>query len=172
MLVAGALLAGACSSGSAEETGAPVTTSTAGESSTEAPSSTTATTEPPPPLSEGTVRIGDDVYELSFTCYAAGAGEVLAIGVGTKPDSGEQVEAYIQAFLGSPYVGLRIGSGEGSLIESAFDRPLDLYLQDDQIRGSAIRFVRGLDLDSGSGEQVGIGQIEISCLHYEEDLPS
>jgi len=132
----------------------------------------TTTTEPAPPMSEGMVRIGDTVYELSVTCYAAGAGEVLAIGVGIAPDTGEPVEAYVQAYLGSPYVGLRVGSGTDALIESTLDGSLDLYLQDDRIRASAIRFVRGLDLETGAGEPAGVGQIEIECLHYEEELPA
>jgi hypothetical protein len=133
--------------------------------------SKTTTTEPPP-SSTGIIKIGDTVYELTVTCYAAGAGEVLAIGVGTAPDTGEPVEAYVQAYLGSPYVGLRIGSGDGSLIESSFDGSLDLYLQDDRIRASAIRFVRGLDLETGTSEPAGFGQIEIECLHYESELPA
>lgn len=116
--------------------------------------------------------MGDTVYDLTVTCYAPGAGEVLAIGVGTAPDTGEPVEAYVQAYLGAPYVGLRVGSGEGSLIESSFDGSLDLYLQDDRIRASAIRFVRGLDLETGEGEPAGVGQIEIECRHYEDDLPA
>ena len=118
------------------------------------------------------IRVGDTIYELSVTCYAAGAGEVLAIGVGTAPDTGEPVEAYVQAYLGSPYVGLRVGSGSDALIESTLDGSLDLYLQDDRIRASAIRFVRGLDLETGAGEPAGVGQIEIECIHYEDELPA
>jgi hypothetical protein len=141
---------------SAETTGATVAT----------------TTTRPPPASEGFIRIADTVYELTVTCYATGAGEVLAIGVGTAPDTGEPVEAFVQAYLGSPYVGMRIGSGEGELIESSLDGSLDLYLRDDKIEASAIRFVRDLDLETGAGESVGVGQIEIDCLHYETELPA
>lgn len=141
--------------------------------SLETTSTTVATTTVrPPPASEGFIRIGDTFYELTVTCYAAGAGEVLAIGVGTAPDTGEPVEAFVQAYLGSPYVGMRIGSGEGSLIESSLDESLDLYLNDDSIRASAIRFVRGLDLETGAGEPVGVGQIEIDCRHYETEVPA
>jgi hypothetical protein len=145
---------------SAETTGATVATTDA------------TTTTRPPPSSEGFIRIGDTVYELTVTCYATGAGEVLAIGVGTAPDTGEPVEAFVQAYLGSPYVGMRIGSGEGELIESSLDGSLDLYLRDDKIEASAIRFVRDLDLETGAGESVGVGQIEIACLHYETELPA
>jgi hypothetical protein len=145
---------------SAETTGATVATTVA------------TTTTRPPPASEGFIRIADTVYELTVTCFATGAGEVLAIGVGTAPDTGEPVEAFVQAYLGSPYVGMRIGSGEGELIESSLDGSLDLYLRDDKIEASAIRFVRHLDLETGAGESVGVGQIEIDCLHYETELPA
>ena len=165
--IACALLLVACSSDPEPELEAAPSSTTATSSSTVV----TTTTAEPPPLSVGMIRISDTVYELTVTCYAAGAGEVLAIGVGTAPDTGEPVEAYVQAYLGSPYVGLRIGVGEDSLIESSFDGSLDLYLQDDRIRASAIRFVRGLDLVTGAAEPAGVGQIEIECLHYETELP-
>lgn len=139
---------------------------------TTAASTTTPSTTQPPPRSTGMIRVGDTVYDLIVRCYAAGAGEVLAIGVGTAPDTGEPVEAYVQAYLGSPYVGLRVGTGEDALMESSLEGSLDLYLQDDRIRASAIRFVRGLDLATGAGEPVGVGQIEIECRHYEDELPA
>ena len=121
-------------------------------------------------LSTGTLTIADVTYELAVNCYAPGAGEVLAIGLGTDPDSGGLVEAYVQAFVGSPYVGVRVG--DGPLIESTFEGPLDLYLQDDVIRASAIRFVRDLDLESGSGTSVGFGAVEILCEYYDEEIPA
>ena len=166
------LFASGCSGGSGPDPVAASNPTVVESTSTVASTITTTTTEAPPPLSEGMIRIRDTIYELTVTCYAAGAGEVLAIGVGTAPETGEPVEAWVQAYLGSPYVGLRIGSGEGSLIESSFDGSLDLYLHDDRIRASAIRFVRELDLETGLGEPAGVGQIEIDCVHYETELPA
>ncbi|MFQ5557351.1 MAG: hypothetical protein ACE5GB_07580 [Acidimicrobiales bacterium] len=116
------------------------------------------------------MRIGDVVYELDVVCYAPGAGEVLAIGAGLTA-AGDQVEAYVQAYVGEPYVGVRIGDGPGSLVEASLGRSLDFYIQDDVIRVSAIRFVRGLDLESGEGESVGFGELEIRCNGYEADPP-
>lgn len=115
----------------------------------------------------GTITVGDDIYDLAVSCIAPGAGEVLAVGIG-ESRSGDRVEAYVQAFVGEPYVGLEIGD---TLIESSFDGSLDLYLQDDAIRASAIRFVTDLDLATGVSTFVGLGSVEIECVTYDEDLP-
>ena len=130
----------------------------------------TTSVAPPASPSEGTVEIGDSHYQFTVTCYAPGAGEVVVIGAGDDPVSGNLVELYLQAFLGDPYVGLRLG--DGTRIEPSLDSPLDLYLQDDVIRASAIRFVRDLDLETGEATEVGFGELEIHCNSYENNLPS
>ncbi len=159
-VVATILGVGACSGNESADSD-PGATMSASSSTRPALPTTTAVT------STGTITIGDDVYELAITCIAPGAGEVLAVGVGESAD-GERVEAYVQAFLGEPYVGVTVGS---TLLESNFDGSLDLYLQDDWIRASSIRFVTDLDLETGDGEFVGLGSIEIRCEAYDEDLP-
>ncbi|HJL89566.1 MAG TPA: hypothetical protein QF905_04445, partial [Acidimicrobiales bacterium] len=40
----------------------------------------------------GWVQVGVETFDLVFTCYAAGAGDVVAIGVGTDSGSGQRVE--------------------------------------------------------------------------------
>ena len=134
---------------------------------TTAPTSTVAPPEPPP--SEGTVEIGETHYQFAVTCHELGAGEVVVTGAGDDPVSGGLVELYLQAFLGDPYIGLRLA--DGTLIEPSLDSPLDLYLQDDVIRASAIRFVQDLDLDTGSATEVGFGELEIHCYEYTNELP-
>ncbi len=135
------------------------------------PSTTTTTVSPvttaPAVISSGIVTVGDDSYDLDVTCIAPGAGEVLAVGIGETAE-GDLVKAYVQAFLGSPYIGLEIGE---TLLESSFAGSLDLYLQNDQIRASAIRFVTDLDLATGEGRFVGVGTIDITCDAYDEELP-
>ena len=133
---------------------------------TTAPTSTGA---PPPPPSEGTVEIGETHYQFVVTCHELGAGEVVVVGAGDDPVSGGVVELYLQAFLGDPYVGLRLA--DGTLIEPSLESPLDLYLQDDVIRASAIRFVQDLDLQTGSATEVGFGELEIHCYEYSNELP-
>ena len=134
---------------------------------TTAPTSTVA--PPQPPRSEGTVEIGETHYQFAVTCQELGAGEVVVVGAGDDPVSGEVVELYLQAFLSEPYVGLRLA--DGTLIEPSLDSQLDLYLQDDVIRASAIRFVQDLDLETGSATEVGFGELEIHCYEYSNELP-
>ena len=51
-------------------------------------------------------------------------------------------------------------------------------MQDDVIRASAVRFVRGQNLETddavevGFGEFVGFGELEIRCHSYEREQPS
>ena len=134
---------------------------------TTAPTSTVAPPQPPP--AEGRVEIGETHYQFAVTCQELGAGEVVVVGAGDDPVSGEVVEMYLQAFLGDPYVGLRLA--DGTLIEPSLDSQLDLYLQDDVIRASAIRFVQDLDLETGSATEVGFGELEIHCYEYSNELP-
>ena len=131
---------------------------------TEAP-----TTSEGPPASGGTVEVGEILYEFAVTCQERGAGEVVVIGAGDDPVSGDLVELYVQASLVDPYVGLRLP--DGTWLEPSLDSPLDVYLQDDVIRASAIRFVQDLDLETGSATEVGFGELEIHCYEYTNELP-
>ena len=132
---------------------------------------TTTTSAPPqPPRSEGTVEIGDTRYEFSVTCNDLGAGDVLVIGAGDDPATGGLVELYLESSLVEPYVGLRLA--DGTRIEPSLESPLDLYVQDDVIRASAIRFVRDLNLETGEATEVGFGEFEIHCHSYEREPPS
>lgn len=119
--------------------------------------------------SVGWVQADDTVYELEVDCYAPDTGDVLVVGAGPDPDSGGLVEVYIQAYPDAPYIGMRVGNGD--LIESSFDGPLDIYLQDDVIQASAIHFVSDLDLETGQGVAAGLGELQIHCGHYETRLP-
>ena len=131
---------------------------------------TTTSAPPEPPRSEGTAEIGETRYEFAVTCHDRGAGDVVVIGTGDDPVSGGLVELYLEASLADPYVGLRLA--DGTLIEPSFESPLDLYVQDDVIRASAIRFVRDLDLETGEATEVGFGEFEIHCHSYERESPS
>ena len=131
---------------------------------------TTTTAPPEPPRSEGTAKVGDVQYEFAVTCHDRGAGDVVVLGAGDDPVSGGPVELYLEASFVDPYVGLRLA--DGTLIEPSLDSPLDLYLQDDVIRASAIRFVQDLNLETGEATEVGFGEFEIHCYSYERELPS
>lgn len=138
---------------------------------------TTTTTLPDAPTeiprSVGTVEIGETVYRFTVTCQERGAGEVRVIGAGYDPDSDGLVELYVQASLSDPYIGLRLD--DGTWIDPSLDSSLDLYVQDDVIRASAIRFVRDQQLDTGEATEaaeVGFGEFEIHCYSYESELPS
>ena len=127
------------------------------------------TTSEGPPASEGTVEVGETAYQFAVTCQERGAGEVVVIGAGDDPASGGLVELYVQASLAEPYVGMRLP--DGTWLEPSLDSSLDLYLQDDVIRASAIRFVQDLDLETGTATEVGFGELEIHCYEYANELP-
>lgn len=131
---------------------------------------TTTTAPPEPPSSEGTAKVGDVQYEFAVTCYDRGAGEVRAVGVGEDPISGGQVQLFVEASFIEPYVGLTLA--DGTNIDPSVDSQLDLYLQDDVIRASAIRFVRDLNYETGEATEVGFGEFEIHCYSYEREQPS
>ncbi|MDE0655890.1 MAG: hypothetical protein OXH58_04885 [Acidimicrobiaceae bacterium] len=131
---------------------------------------TTTTAPPEPPRSEGTAKVGDIQYEFAVTCHDRGAGDVVVLGAGDDPVSGNPVELYLEASFVDPYIGLRLA--DGTLIEPSLESPLDLYLQDDVIRASAIRFVRDLNLETGEATEVGFGEFEIHCYSYEREPPS
>ena len=152
------LLASACDDGDA----VPVPATTI------APATTNVVSEPEVPTN-GWVQVGDRSFDLAFTCYSPGAGDVAAIGVGEHPESGQHVEALVQGFLGQPYVGLTIG---GSVrYEASLDGPLDVFAHDGTISAGAIEWVRGLDLESGVAERIGYGAVFVSCAEYVHDLP-
>ena len=136
----------------------------------------TTSVAPPAPRSEGTVEIGDTHYQFRATCQEQGAGEVVVIGVAhdpDSPDSDDLVELYVKASFSDPYIGLLFADGTRLEPSVDLDSPLDLYLQDDVIRASAIRFVRPTDeAEVGSGEFVGFGEVEIHCYSYENELPA
>ena len=131
---------------------------------------TTTTAVPAPDIvTNGWVQVGELTFDLAFTCYAPGPGDVVAIGVGEHPESGQHVEALIQGFLGQPYVGVTVG---GSVrYEATLDGPLEVFVHDGTISAGAIEWTRGMDLGSGRGERVGYGAVFVSCEDYVHDLP-
>ena len=131
---------------------------------------TTTTRAPEPEVkTNGWVQVGDQTFDLFFTCYSPGAGDVAAIGVGEEASSGQNVEVLIQGFLGQPYVGVTVG--ESILYESMLEGSLEVFVHDGTISAGAIEWTRGLDLESGHGERVGYGAVFVSCAEYIHDLP-
>ncbi len=117
-----------------------------------------------------TIVIGTTTYDFVMTCYAPGAGAVVAVGAGTDPISGHPTRALVQAFFNDPYVGVTIGDKE-SVFEPTLDEPIELTFQDDVVHGGAIQFVRNLDLAARVGEPVGIGSVTVTCSGYHAGLP-
>ena len=137
---------------------------------TEAPTPTTRPSLVVDPVPDnGWVQVGGLTLDLAFTCFAPGAGDVVAVGVGVHPVSGLDVKALVQGFLGRPYVGVMVG-GE-VMFEAALDDPLEVYVHDNKITAGAVRWQEGLDLESGQGEQAGFGAVFVSCPSYESGLP-
>lgn len=164
------LVASGCSS--AEEDAAPVTTTTP-------PTSTTTTTElevvttirrvPAEELgSEGHITIGEVQYDFAFECFAAGAGDILALGVGEEPQTQAATQAIVQMFFGQPYVSVLIG--QERTLELALDAPAELFLQEGTIRGSALRFVDA-DGEAGIGDSLGLGEVTVACDGFAPGLP-
>ena len=104
----------------------------------------TAPTEPAPtttwPASVGVVTVAEASYDITATCYAPGAGEVLAIGSAMTPD-GDRVELYLQAFLGAPYVGISVYGAQTITYEAAIDRPLTITYEANILRADDIDLV-------------------------------
>ncbi len=140
---------------------------TTSEAPAEPPPTEAPTTSAGPPPSEATVEIGDAAYEFAVSCEERGAGEVIVVGEGRDPVSGGAASLYVQAFLGDPYIGLYLE--DGTLFEPSLEGSLDLYVHDDVIRASAIRFVRDLDLETGTATEVGFGELEIHCYEYSRE---
>lgn len=140
-----------------------------GETAGEDPAGTTSvpTTESSAQAtpSTGTLRLGGADYELTVNCYTSAAG-VRAVGIGTSPESGERVEVYVQTDPDAPYLGITLA--DGTPVDPALDETLDFDLKDDVIRASAIRLARDLNLETGRGEPMGFGDVEIRCSSYEE----
>ncbi len=164
------LVAAGCSSAVEDAAPAPTTT---------LPPSTTTTSElevvttirrvPAEELgSEGSITIGEVQYDFAFECFAAGAGDILALGVGQEPDTQAVTQAIVQMFFGQPYVSVLIGQ-ERSL-ELALDAPAELFLQEGTIRGSALRFVDA-DVEAGVGEPLGLGEVTVACDGFAPGLP-
>ena len=98
---------------------------------------TTTTRAPEPEVkTNGWVQVGDQTFDLFFTCYSPGAGDVAAIGVGEEASSGQNVEVLIQGFLGQPYVGVTVG--ESILYESMLEGSLEVFVHDGTISAGAM----------------------------------
>ncbi len=167
-------VAGACSSTAAS--GTPTTMSTVRpETTVEATTTTqlevvtTIRRVPSDELgSEGHIIIGSTRYDFAFECYHAGAGDILALGIGEDPDGDATTQAIVQAFLGQTYVAVLIG--DARVIELAIDQPADLFVQSDLISGSALRFVDAAG-SAGVGEDMGLGTVTVECQGFAPGLP-
>ncbi len=123
------------------------------------------------PHSVGLVRVGPSAYDLVFTCVDGGAGEILAVGVGRDVNN-KPVEAFVQAFVGEPYVGLKVGDeGEEVLFEPRLGVLLDFTFGHDIVRFDNVDFVTDLNIDTGEYTPAGIGSVVVECWSYETDLP-
>lgn len=173
LLAACCLLVAACSSGDVEAL--PTTTTTTSVAPTTAPPTTeleVVTTIRRVPASElasiGHVTVGSVQYDFAFECWAAGAGDILALGVGEDPESDQPTQAIVQAFLGQMYVSVLIG--DDRVLELAIDQPAELFVQEDTIRGSALRFVDATG-SAGVGDSVGLGTVTVECDGFAPGLP-
>lgn len=120
------------------------------------------------PASPGEVRVGEQVYAFSGTCYDVGAGDVVVVGAGTDA-AGAAFDVLVQAFFGEPY--LVVALADGTRIEPALDAPLDLFFDADEIRGTGISFVTGLDTEAGTAEPLGEGSVSVECVAYVRGMP-
>lgn len=171
-IAVGAALLTACSSEPAELVSpAPTETAPATTTTTTTPFEVVTTIRRVPAeelASMGTITIGPTDYNFAFECYAAGAGDILALGVGSDPETGVETQAIVQAFLGQNYVAVLFGTD--SVQELAVDEPAELFVQGDAIRGSALRFVDAADVP-GVGEQLGLGAVAVDCQSFAPGLP-
>ena len=167
------VLAG-CSSAESEAA-LETTTTTVATTTTTAPTTTTPqvpTSIALVPSSEltsvGHVTVGSVQYDFAFECWAAGAGDILALGVGEDPETAEPTQAIVQAFFGQAYVAVLIG--DDRILELAIDRPADLFVQSDTILGSALRFVDA-EGSAGVGAELGVGSVNVACDSFAPGLP-
>ena len=119
-------------------------------------------------VSNGWVQIGNQKFEMAFTCYKTKLGEVAAIGYGEDSKTKESAEVLIQAFTGKPYVGL-LKNGS-TIFEASLNEPLDLSVNDFEITAGAISWQKNLDLETKYGEFAGFGSLFIDCKQFENDL--
>ena len=77
-----------------------------------------------PTPNNGWVQVGGLTFDLNFACFAPGAGDVVAVGIGDHPASGQAIKVLVQGFLGRPYVGLMIA--EEVAFEAALEDPLEV----------------------------------------------
>jgi len=119
-------------------------------------------------VSNGWVQIGNQKFEMAFTCYKTKLGEVAAIGHGEDAKTKESAEVLIQAFTGRPYVGL-LKNGS-TIFEASLNEPLDLSVNDFEITAGAISWQKNLDLETKYGEFVGFGSLFVNCKQFEKDL--
>jgi len=150
--VVAALVAPACSRGGSKP-------------SLDARASSTTVREP-----NATIVIGGTTYVFVMTCYAPGAGAVVAVGTGTDPVSSRPTRALVQAFFNDPYVGVTVGDKE-SVFEPTLAEPVELTFQDNVVHGADITFVRNLDIAARVGEPAGLGSVTVTCTDYHAGLP-
>jgi len=172
-LVVSAFFASSCSSSAVDvtpsTTAVPSVSSTSTSTTVEFEVVTTIRRIPAPELaSDGHITIGPTRYDFAFECYAAGAGDILALGIGEDSLTGTQTQAIVQAFLGQAYVAVLISDAQ--VLELAIDQPAELFVQSDLIRGSALRFVDASG-SAGVGEDLGLGTVTVSCEGFAPGLP-
>lgn len=167
------LVVSSCSSEPEQAAQQTTTTTTAPAT----PTTTTAapeviTTILPVPAEElsspGSITIGEVQYDFLFECFAAGAGDVLALGVGQEPDTRQMTQAVVQMFFGQPYVSVLIN--DERLLELAVDAPAEIFLQAGVLSGSALRFVEASGT-AGEGEAIGLGTVNVECSSFLPGLP-
>ena len=121
--------------------------------------------------SVGLVRVGPVAYDLVFSCVDGGEGEILAAGVGRDVNN-KPVHAFVQAYVGEPYVGLEVGEeGEEVLFEPRLGALLDFTFDHDVIRFDNVDFVAELDIETGEYTPAGIGSVVVECRSYTTKIP-
>jgi len=171
-LAVASLVAAACSSEAAEQVSVASSTTTEAPEPTESSVLEVGTTIQRVPAeelaSEGNITIGSEDYGFAFECYAAGAGDILALGIGADPQNGEETQAIVQAFFGQTYVAVLIG--DDRVKELAVDAPAELFVQGNAIRGAALRFVDATG-SPGVGESLGLGTVSVDCQGFAPGIP-
>ena len=123
------------------------------------------------PHSVGLVRVGPSAYDLVFTCVDGGAGEILAVGVGRDVNN-KPVHAFVQAFVGEPYIGVEVGDpGEVVRFEPRLGVLLNFTFHLDIVRFDNVDFVTDLNVETGEYTPAGIGSVVVECRSYETELP-
>lgn len=115
-----------------------------------------------------TVIIGDVTYPLKVVCYEVG-NDLTAVGVGTDSATGKALKVYIHGPAGA-YVGLIFGADE-YIYEPDANVALTIERDGDRLLGSAISFVRDIDLGSANRSPVGAGSIDVECASKRAGPP-